>query len=267
MDKISVISTEHLLSLTMRKASIHLECHIEPECQHRLQYMPRGPPWGAEIDPDLIVTNGAAHPPTPETAGQLGANRRQADPRPRLGSSAGCACGSVKLLALLGRAGPFDQRTWELLHRGHPSCVQTMNIIAAWQTHVINISCSRSYVHKQPSVKRPRISTFLEVIVRSPILQANDLRARAGKRLVADLPRPRVLPHRNGEHLDRLRCRVLGLLADLDRRQLPHRARIIVGHPGRLVALQPAEEAGLVLPEIERARQDAAVLRPDPAAM
>ena len=80
---------------------------------------------------------------------------------------------------------------------------------------------------------------------------------------ITDLPRSRVLTHRDGEHLDRLRRRMLGLLADLHRRQVPHRARIVVRHARRLVALEPAEEAGLVLPEVVRARQDAAVLRPD----
>ena len=57
--------------------------------------------------------------------------------------------------------------------------------------------------------------------------------------------------------------RVLGLLADLHRRQLPHRARIILRDPGWLVALEPAEEAGLVLPEVIRASENAAVLGPD----
>ena len=94
-------------------------------------------------------------------------------------------------------------------------------------------------------------------------LAGDDLRAGAREGLITDLPRSRVLTHRDGEHLDRLRRRMLGLLADLHRRQVPHRARIVVRHPRRLVALEPAEEAGLVLPEVVRARQDAAVLRPD----
>src|SRR5512132_1724124 len=60
-----------------------------------------------------------------------------------------------------------------------------------------------------------------------------------------------------------LRRRVVGLLAHLDGRDIPDGARVVVGDPRRLVALEPAEKAGLVLPEVVGARQDAAILRPD----
>src|SRR5665809_28954 len=43
----------------------------------------------------------------------------------------------------------IDQRTRELLHRGHPLCVQNTNIVAACRAHVINMSRSRSHVHKE----------------------------------------------------------------------------------------------------------------------
>src|SRR5665809_126136 len=39
----------------------------------------------------------------------------------------------------------IDQRTRELLHRGHPLCVQNTNIVAACRAHVINMSRSRSH--------------------------------------------------------------------------------------------------------------------------
>src|SRR6266511_2417541 len=47
-------------------------------------------------------------------------------------------------------------------------------------------------------------------------LAGDDLRTGAAERLVTDLTRPGVLAHRDGEHFDRLRRRVLGFLADLD---------------------------------------------------
>ena len=86
------------------------------------------------------------------------------------------------------------------------------------------------------------------------LLAGDDLRAGTTERLETDLARPRVLAHRQGEYLDRLRRRMVGLLADLDGRDIPDGARVIVGDAGRLVAPEPAEEARFVLPEIVRAR-------------
>src|SRR5512132_2010476 len=52
-------------------------------------------------------------------------------------------------------------------------------------------------------------------------LTGDDLRPGTAERLVADFAGARVLAHRDGKHLDRLRRRMLGLLPDLHRRQGP----------------------------------------------
>lgn len=64
-------------------------------------------------------------------------------------------------------------------------------------------------------------------------LAGDDLRAGAAERLVADLAGFGVLAHRNGKDVHRLRRGVIGLFAHLHRRQLPHRARVVVGDAGR----------------------------------
>src|SRR5699024_5454943 len=72
-----------------------------------------------------------------------------------------------------------------------------------------------------------------------------------------------VLAHRNAEGIERLGCRVVRPLVLREARHLPGRRQRLLGHLRRALALDPAHETRLMLPEVMGAREHPAVLHPD----